>query len=217
MIAQRFTSTNADSMNESTEIATAGAEPAASSIRAAILIVSTLIASWLGMQAVHEFGHVLGALLTGGRVEQVALHPLTISRTDVSPNPRPLIVVWAGPIAGVLIPLLAWSIVAIAKWPATFLIRFFAGFCLVANGLYIGIGSFWNIGDCGVMHQHGAAPWQLWVFGALTVPIGFLLWNGLGKNFGLGPDARPVSLGVAWGTFSAATLLIVMGLVVGGE
>jgi hypothetical protein len=61
-----------------------------------VLIGSTLVGSWLGMQAVHESGHVLGAWLTGGQVARVVLNPLTISRTDVRENPKPLIVVWAG-------------------------------------------------------------------------------------------------------------------------
>jgi hypothetical protein len=48
-----------------------------------VLIASTVLASWLGMQAAHELGHVIGALATGGQVVQVVLNPLTISRTDV--------------------------------------------------------------------------------------------------------------------------------------
>jgi hypothetical protein len=40
-------------------------------IHQAVLILSALLGSWLGMQAVHELGHVLGACLTGGRVSQV--------------------------------------------------------------------------------------------------------------------------------------------------
>jgi len=49
--------------------------------RQALLISVVLAGSWWAMQAVHEFGHVLGAWLTGGRVERVVLSPLTISRT----------------------------------------------------------------------------------------------------------------------------------------
>ena len=48
------------------------------------------------MEAVHELGHVLAAWATGGLVTDVVLHPLTISRTDVRPNPRPLAVAWGG-------------------------------------------------------------------------------------------------------------------------
>jgi hypothetical protein len=33
----------------------------------AVLIVSVVLGSWLGLQAVHEFGHVVGAWLTAVR------------------------------------------------------------------------------------------------------------------------------------------------------
>ena len=42
----------------------------------AILIFSMLVASWLAMQVVHEFGHVLAAWATGGEVTRVVLQPL---------------------------------------------------------------------------------------------------------------------------------------------
>ncbi len=159
-----------------------------------ILISATLIASWLGMQAVHELGHCVGAWLTGGRVERVVLHPLTISRTDLGENSQPLVVAWAGPIAGTALPLLLWVAVgrvanhgdpgfmAQPHWFA----RFFAGFCLVANGLYIGIGSFAGIGDCRELLLHGASRWHLWLFGLVTAPLGLYLWHGLGPRLGFG-------------------------------
>ncbi len=173
-----------------------------------VLIVSTLIGSWLGMLAVHEAGHALAGWATGGRVVKVALRPLAISRTDVDPNPQPLVVVWAGPLIGALAPLLCWLVVAAFRDSGAFVIRFFAGFALVANGLYIGIGSFGRIGDSGVMLQHGSAMWQLWLFGALAAPTGFWLWHGQGKYFGLGTDAKPVNPGVAFATLAlCATLL----------
>src|SRR5262245_12677740 len=100
------------------------------------------------MQMVHELGHILGAWLTGGRVERVVFHPMTISRTDLSDNPKPLIVVWAGPLLGVLLPMLMWGLAASMQMPGAFVLRFFAGFCLIANGAYIGGGSFGGIGDC---------------------------------------------------------------------
>jgi hypothetical protein len=154
-------------------------------------------------------------MLTGGHVERVVLHPLTISRTDVSPNPHPLVVVWAGPLIGVLFPLIVWSIAAWRKLAAVFVLRFFAGLCLVANGAYIGIGSFWRVGDCGVMLDHGAAVWQLWLFGAVMAPAGFLLWNGQARHFGLGRDAKPVSPRIARGICGVAVALVIAGLVVG--
>ena len=67
---------------------------------------------------------------------------------------------------------------------------FFAGFCLLANGAYIAVGSFDRIGDCGVMLEHGSPLWTLLLFGILTIPTGFLLWHRLGsvKQFLAGPS-----------------------------
>jgi hypothetical protein len=130
-----------------------------------ILILTTLPLSWLGMMVVHEFGHVVGAWWTGGTVSKVVLSPLTISRTTLSHNPAPLLVVWSGPVLGVLIPLSAWLIARQFKMPGAFLLRFFAGFCLIANGAYIAFGSFDNIGDAGDLLVHGASKWQLWTLG----------------------------------------------------
>ena len=100
-----------------------------------LLIGSTILGLWLGMQAIHEFGHVVGAWLTGGSVTQVVLSPLTISRTDLSQNPQPLTVVWMGPVLGVIFPLILLLLGKWMKLPGVYVLRFFAGFCLIANGL----------------------------------------------------------------------------------
>jgi hypothetical protein len=111
------------------------------------------------MMAVHELGHVVGAVVTGGTVERVVLHPLAISRTDVSPNPNPVLVVWAGPLVGVLLPLALLVIFKVGRVSLAYLSQFFAGFCLIANGAYIGVGSFARIGDAGDMLRHGSPRW----------------------------------------------------------
>jgi hypothetical protein len=181
----------------------------------AVLIVSTLVGSWLGMQHVHELGHVAAAWLTGGRVAKVVLDPFTISRTDVAENPRPLLVVWGGPILGVLLPLAIWLGARTVRLPGTFVLRFFAGFCLIANGCYLGTGSFTHIGDAGDMLHHGAARWHLWLFAALTVPSGLWLWNGLGPEFGLGKSNGSVDPKVAYAMLACCIALVAMGIAVG--
>ena len=182
-----------------------------------ILILSILLASWLGMQALHESGHIYGALLSGGHVAQVVLNPLTLSRTDLATNPRPLIVVWAGPVLGILIPLLLWGLAAILKIPGVFAFRFFDGFCLLANGLYIGIGTFDRIGDCGQMLKYGSSPWQLWLFGLATAPFGLILWHRQGHHFGLGPHAQTVQPSVAYSVLTIFLVLLTLGFIVGGK
>ncbi len=124
-----------------------------------IFILSTILGSWLGMQAVHELGHVLGAWVSGGQVERVVLNPLTISRTDLAHNPHPLVVVWCGPVLGVLLPLAIWGLVARLRLSGAFVLRFFAGFCLIANGAYIAFGSINRVGDCEQILRHGSAAW----------------------------------------------------------
>jgi hypothetical protein len=182
-----------------------------------ILILSTILASWLGMQAVHESGHVLGAWLSGGRVARVVLHPLTISRTDLADNPNPLVVVWAGPVVGVAVPLLLWGLAVAVRPPGVYVVQFFAGFCLLANGLYIGVGSFDRIGDCGEMLRHGSERWQLWLFGLATAPAGLWLWHRQGPHFGLGPARGRVHCGVAYAAFVVCLALLALGFAVDGE
>ena len=153
--------------------------------------------SWLAMQATHELGHILAAWLTGGTVERVILEPLAISRTDVSPNPSPLAVAWAGPLVGVALPLL---LATLCHWrfrsprvssknsvavqvplrrvvDPRLLANFFAGFCLIANGAYIGIGSFDRIGDAGDLLRHGSPQWLLIVFGLAAISSGLFIWH----------------------------------------
>jgi hypothetical protein len=189
--------------------------PSRKSLLRAALIATTLLASWLGMQAVHELGHVLAAWLTGGEVARVVLHPFTLSRTDLSHNPNPLPVVWLGPVVGVIAPLLLWGITWLIKLPGAFVLRFFAGFCLIANGVYIGIGSLAGVGDCGDLLRHGAAIRQLWLFGAATVPLGLWLWNGQGRHFGLGTQAESISPALVGVVTAVASTLFVVGLLLG--
>jgi hypothetical protein len=169
------------------------------------------------MMVVHEFGHVLGAWLTGGTVAKVVAHPLTISRTELSDNPQPLFVAWAGPAGGVLLPLTALGLARLFRMPGIYLFRFFAGFCLIANGAYIGVGSFEGVGDAGDLLRHGAAMWQLWTFGVLTAPFGLLLWHKQGHYFGLGRAKGELHPLAAYGCLALLIVLVVAELVLGGE
>jgi hypothetical protein len=182
-----------------------------------VLIGSLLAGSWLLMQAVHELGHVVGAWLTGGKVARVVLHPLTISRTDLADNPRPLLVVWAGPVLGCLLPLAAWGLTVLLRCPWAYLPRFFAGFCLVTNGGYIAGGALDGFGDAGVMLRHGSPLAWLLAFGAVTMPAGFWLWHRQGPYFGLGPAKGKVSAPAAYACLAALVVLIVLGVVIDGE
>jgi hypothetical protein len=141
--------------------------------------MAALAAAWMLLQAVHELGHVVGAWATGGTVVRVVLHPLAISRTDVRPNPRPLVVVWTGPIIGVALP---WAAAVASRWTrcrCRQFAEFFAGLALVANGAYIGAGSINGVGDAGEMLRHGSPRWLLVAFGLACVAAGLWVWHRL--------------------------------------
>jgi sterol desaturase/sphingolipid hydroxylase (fatty acid hydroxylase superfamily) len=161
------------------------------------------------MQVVHELGHVLLAWASKGTVTKVALHPLIVSRTDLAENPHPLAVVWGGPLVGFVLPLVAFGAASICRVPSVYLFRFFAGFCLVANGVYIGTG--WliaNGADPGVMIENGSPTWLLVVFGLLTFPAGLYLWHRQGHHFGLAEANGNVSIAAV--AVSAALLIVLV-------
>lgn len=181
-----------------------------------LFALAALTFSWLAMQAVHECGHVLGAVLTGGGVERVVLHPLTISRTEVAPNPRPGVVVWMGPLVGVLWPLAAAGLMP-RRWRlARGTALFFAGFCLVANGVYIGAGTLAGLGDGEVMRSTGTPPWVSVVWGLTAAGGGFLIWHRLGSFRGWLTHGEPLSWRVSAGSWVVTAVLAGVLTLIGG-
>jgi len=150
----------------------------------ALLILSTLAFSWLAMMVVHETGHVIHLLATGGSIERVTLHPLKISHTLPDANPHPLATVIGGPLWGVLLPLMTWWIVAELAPARSYLAAFFAGFCLVANGAYLAADAILQGGDGREFIQCGIPPWALIAVGLPAIAVGIYVWNGLGHHFG---------------------------------
>jgi hypothetical protein len=88
---------------------------------------------------------------------------------------------------------------------------------LIANGLYIGIGSFGRVGDCGEMLRQGSQLWQLWLFGLITIPVGVWFWHGQGAEFGLGKSPKTVSPAIAYSYAAICILILAAELICGGE
>ena len=141
-----------------------------------------LLLCWFGMEAVHECGHVFAAWCSGATVDRVVFWP--ISRTDTSDVRHPLSVYGAGAVFGAVFPVLLWGIVWRIRRDVAYFFRFFAGFCLIANGAYIG-GDFSVTGptDAGLLIEHGASRWILVSFGVFCVSAGLFLWHGQSRFF----------------------------------
>ena len=164
------------------------------------------------MMALHELGHVWHGWLSGARLAAVYIPLVGFSRTDFAVNPHPLFVVWGGPLWGCLLPLMLWVAVRLLAKPYAYLAKWFAGFCLIANGGYLLGGAFLVGGadDAGVVLQHGGARWQLLAFGVAAIMAGLYLWHGLGPHFGLGESQGKVDRKAALGMTVALGCVIIL-------
>ncbi|HTL27994.1 MAG TPA: hypothetical protein VL282_02185 [Tepidisphaeraceae bacterium] len=180
-----------------------------------LIVVSLMWLSWLAMMVVHEAGHVLAARSTGGTVRRVIWHPLVISRTDVRPNPRPRIEVWAGPIFGIVLPVLVAALGTLLRVRWTYLFWFFAGFCLIANGAYIGIGVFHPVGDAHELVALDTPRWALALFGFPAVVAGIWIWDRVSTRLGFGKIPRPIDVRHATMTFFIALILTAVAFAFG--
>lgn len=172
-----------------------------------ILLVATAIASWYGMMVVHEAGHVLAAWMSGGRVARVVLDPLAFSRTDLAVNPRPLFVAAAGAVWGSAFPVAIWLVAMVARLRIQFLFQAFAGFCLIANGLYLATATVMPTGDSQDLLRLGAPLWAVVAPGLAAFIGGLAMWNGLGPHFGFGD--RPVDRLAVIASVSSLVVLVV--------
>jgi len=179
-------------------------------VEQAVLVGSFLAFSWLSMQIVHELGHVFGAWMTKAEVKEVVLYPLIISRTDLGHNPHPSVVVWAGPFVGATLPLFVFIVAKFLGSPGIYLFRFFAGFCLIANGVYVACGPADGFLDTGIMADHGTPYWLMILFGFLTAPLGLYLWHNQAEHFGFGNAQGKVSRSAA--SVSAALLGMIVSV-----
>ena len=181
-----------------------------------------MLAAWAGfylVMASHESGHLLAALATGGRIDRLDLSPIGLSQTHLAHNPRTLVVAWAGPVVGVLDPLLAWLLVVwmrrrsqpIVEEPV---ITFLAGMCLIANGAYLGLGWIDRIGDAGQMMRLGTPIALMIGVGIVCVAIGLLLWHRMGNGLRLsqltGKNTRRLIVGSLFILAAGFTLEIVL-------
>ncbi len=167
------------------------------------------------MMVAHECGHVLGAWAGGGVVERVELPLIGFSRTVMRENPHALPEIWCGPLLGALLPALLAVVWWAGRLPALHLPRFFAGFCLVANGAYLSAGAVTGDGDGGDLLGLGVPAWVLAITGAPLVVAGLGAWHGLGPAFGVGNRGERV----AWRQVAvvAAMLAAIAACEVGGS
>ena len=145
----------------------------------AIAILAAIYVSFLAMEAVHEFGHALNAWSSGGRVVDVRFPLLGTSQTVVDPNPYPRFVAEGGPQWGIVIPLLACGLAHLTRRRVPEPLKFFAGFCLIVNGIYMGVGPAWRNTDASDLIRMNVPLGAIFAYGIGATACGLAIWHRL--------------------------------------
>jgi len=137
---------------------------------AKLLKITFLISvSWCVMVVSHETGHIIGGNCGGGTMIDADIRPWHLPYSIFDPDPHPLITLWSGLLLGVTFPLL------LAIVGRRHELWFVAGFCMLANGLYIGTG--WVAGDRYLdttrLLDHGCSPILIALYCLLTIGFGY--------------------------------------------
>lgn len=134
------------------------------------VFISLLAVAWVVMTVTHECGHVLGGMGCGATLTDFDLAPWRLPYSLHSPDPHPLVTLWAGPLVGIALPLSLAAIIR-KRWS-----WFVADFCLLANGSYLALA--WLSGDRFLdtprMLDAGANPATIVCYCILTIGTGYV-------------------------------------------
>ena len=125
--------------------------------------------------ALHELGHAVGLVLSGGQVAHITLNPFCWCWTWYATNPRPIVTAWSGVVVGVLFALLPCIALATfgRRTPRLFVLLGIVA--LAANGIYLLDGVLSNVGDGADIVDLGAPRLLPITVGAILV-LAAALW-----------------------------------------
>lgn len=141
-----------------------------SAIGRVVALLGWLMLSWVVMCVTHESGHLLGGWLGGATLVAYDLAPWRLPYSIHDPDPHPQGTLWAGPLFGMVAPVLVAMLIRRDRaW-------FVADFCLLANGCYLTLGWVWGERwhDTQRLLAAGASPWLIGVTGGTATAIGYL-------------------------------------------
>jgi hypothetical protein len=122
------------------------------------------------MTFTHEFGHIAGGMITGATLNDFSLAPWRMPYSLHSPDPHPLVTLWAGPLLGVAIPLALAALIR-KRWA-----WFVSDFCLLANGGYLVLA--WLSGERALdtprLLEAGAHPVTIVIYCFVTTAFGYV-------------------------------------------
>jgi hypothetical protein len=102
-----------------------------------------------------------------------------MSQTIVDPDPDPRLVTEGGPTWGVAIPVLACALARVIRRRVPEPLKFFAGFCLIANGVYMAVGRMWRNTDAGDLVRMNVPLTAIIAYGVAATLFGLAIWHRL--------------------------------------
>jgi len=122
------------------------------------------------MTFTHECGHIIGGMTCGATLTDFDLAPWRMPYSLHSPDPHPLVTLWAGPLLGVSVPIAIAALIR-KRWA-----WFIADFCILANGVYLVLA--WLSGDRFLdtprLLSAGAPPGLIVIYCGLTIVLGYV-------------------------------------------
>jgi len=135
-----------------------------------VSLIALLGISWVVMTFTHEVGHIAGGWGCGATLTDFDLAPWHLPFSLHSPDPHPLVTLWAGPIFGVCVPVVV-ALICRAWW-----LWFVADFCVLANGCYLAVA--WFSGDRFLdtprLLEAGTPPVWIAIYCLLCIGFGYV-------------------------------------------
>ena len=78
-----------------------------------------------------------------------------------------------------MIPIFACMLALIFRRRVPEPLKFFTGFCLIANGTYLAVGTMWRVGDARDLLRMNVHPAELISVGAALMLVGLAIWHRL--------------------------------------
>ncbi|MGB7347868.1 MAG: M50 family metallopeptidase [Pirellulaceae bacterium] len=165
-----------------------------------------LLWAWLCMTLLHELGHIAVGCAAGGNLSGYELRPWHLPRSLFSTNPHPLLTLWAGPILGCTVLLLA---AAATKRTSLWLVAWFS---VVANGLYLLLGYYAGDSELDSIKiiQAGTPTWIVLVVGTVMTVAGYAGFRGESRRW-LATNAPPIAkrtLAISAGVLACLVVLL---------
>lgn len=122
--------------------------------------------------ALHELGHVSAALIGGGRVQSLSLHPLGTSAVAIAPDPKPWLTAAGGPVLGSLLAFLIGAWAKRSDFPAGVPLVVLGAIGPLASGLGLLVGAIFGFGDAVELEREGIPRGAAAAVGTLLAALG---------------------------------------------